>query len=82
MLLSSFLAVKESAKVGEIRAMYVTASNSKYVPKFWAHILKFPDNFRDSCPSELFSSGINSQSHEDNFQMNITRIMEIYTGEK
>ena len=27
MLLSSFLAVKESAKVGEIRAMYVIFSN-------------------------------------------------------
>jgi hypothetical protein len=40
------------------------------------------DNFRNFDPVEVFSSGMSSQPNEDNFQSNITGMMEIYTGEK
>ena len=54
----------------------------KYVSKLQGHFVRFLDNFRNFRPIEVFSSAMSSQTYEDNFQMNVTWIMEIYAGEK
>ena len=53
----------------------------KYVSKCVALIVKTLDNFLNFQPTEVFSSGMCSQSNENNFQEKITGVTEIYTGE-